>query len=122
MVNELEETNVNGGALLKKNARKRRGKKAQAIGGVNSTNSQQGVRQFSNRWMTMVYEEKPPFPEELYSTMFSNEKIETLVAALKLATEKEVQESNRLLEDDYTYSVQITSHKVPHVPVHLSRM
>lgn len=84
--------------------------------------NQAGIKMYSNRWMQKVYEEKPPFPDELFETMFTPEKIETLVAALKLATEKEVEESSRLLESDYTYSVLINSHKVPHVPVHLSRM
>lgn len=81
-----------------------------------------GPKLYSNRWMQKVYAEKPPFPEELFDTVFKKEKVETLVAALKVATEKEVEESKRLLEGDYTYSVMIASHKVPHVPVHLSRM
>lgn len=81
-----------------------------------------GPKLYSNRWMLKVYQEKPPFPEELFETIFTNGKIETLVAALKLATEKEVEDSTRLLESDYTYSLMIASHKVPHVPVHLSRM
>ncbi|XP_031631432.1 ribosomal L1 domain-containing protein CG13096-like [Contarinia nasturtii] len=88
-----------------------------------SANQQQsGPKLYSNRWMLRVYQEKPPFPEELFDTMFTKEKIETLVAALKLATDKEVEESKRLLESDYTYSLMIASHKVPHVPVHLSRI
>lgn len=88
-----------------------------------SANQQQsGPKLYSNRWMLRVYQEKPPFPDELFDTMFTKEKIETLVAALKLATDKEVEESKRLLESDYTYSLMIASHKVPHVPVHLSRM
>lgn len=83
---------------------------------------QSGPKLYSNRWMLRVYQEKPAFPDELFDTMFTKEKIETLVAALKLATDKEVEESKRLLESDYTYSLMIASHKVPHVPVHLSRM
>lgn len=83
---------------------------------------QSGPKLYSNRWMLRVYQEKPPFPDELFDTMFTKDKIETLVAALKLATDKEVEESKRLLESDYTYSLMIASHKVPHVPVHLSRM
>lgn len=133
MINE-EETNAAAAATtaaneennvpLSKNARKRRAKK-QLQGPPKVLKQQQqpqGVKKFSNKWMDIIYEEKPPFPEELFETCFSQEKVESLVAALKAATEKEVAESNRLLEDDYTYSVQITSHKVPHVPVHLSRM
>lgn len=81
-----------------------------------------GPKLYSNRWMQKVYAEKPPFPDDLFETIFKQEKVETLVAALKVATEKEVEESKRLLEGDYTYSVMIASHKVPHVPVHLSRM
>lgn len=80
------------------------------------------VKPFSNRWMAKVYEEKPPFPEEVLNTVFAPERISTIVKALKEATTKEVQESNRLLEDDFTYSLQITSFKIPHVNVHLSRM
>lgn len=73
-------------------------------------------------WMNKIYDEKPPFPEELFETIFTKEKIQTLVAALKLATDKEVAESKRLLESDYTYSLMIASHKIAHVSVHLSRM
>lgn len=88
-----------------------------------TTNQQQaGPKLYSNRWMLRVYQEKPPFPDELFETMFTKEKVTTLVEALKLATDKEVEESKRLLESDYTYSVMIASHKVPHVPVHLFRM
>lgn len=83
---------------------------------------QVGPKLYSNRWMLRVYQEKPPFPDDLFNTMFTKEKITTLVEALKLATDKEVEESKRLLESDYTYSLMIASHKVPHVPVHLSRM
>lgn len=89
---------------------------------ASANQGQAGIKLYSNRWMQKVYEEKPPFPDELFETIFTKEKIETLVAALKMATEKEVEDSNRLLESDYTYSVLINSHKVPHVPVHLSRM
>lgn len=69
-----------------------------------------------------VNAEKSPFPDELFKTTFSEKKLGTLAEALKLATDKEVQDSIRLLEEDYTYSIVVTSHKVPHVPVHLSRM
>lgn len=82
----------------------------------------QGIKPFSNKWMLKVYDEKPPFPEELFSSQFSKPKLETLVAALKQATDKEVSESTRLLEEDYTYSLQVTCHKVPHVSVHLTRV
>lgn len=101
------------------NAAVSRKRKAKADG---ANQPQAGPKLYSNRWMLRVYQEKPPFPEELFETMFTKEKVETLVAALKLATDKEVEESKRLLESDYTYSVMIASHKVPHVPVHLSRM
>lgn len=99
-----------------------RKRKARARGGVNKGSQAAGIKPFSNKWMSQVYAEKPQFPEELFETTFSKEKVETLVEALKLATEKEVSDSIRLLEEDYTYSVVVTSHKVPHVPVHLSRM
>lgn len=77
---------------------------------------------YSNKWMIKVYEEKPPFPEELFETKFSQQKLETIVTALKIATEKEVAESPRLLEDDYTYSLQVSCHKVPNVNAHLTRV
>lgn len=80
------------------------------------------VKPFSNRWMAQVYEQKPPFPEDVLSTVFAPERVTTIVQALKEATAKEVEESNRLLEDDFTYALQITSFKIPHVNVHLSRM
>lgn len=80
------------------------------------------VKIYSNRWMAKVYDEKPPFPEEVFTTTFAPERLETIVKALKQATDQEVEESTRLLEDNYTYSLQITSHKVPHVNVHLSRV
>lgn len=72
--------------------------------------------------MQQVYEQKPPFPEDVLNTVFAKERISTIVQALKEATTKEVEESNRLLEDDFTYSLQVTSFKIPHVNVHLSRM
>lgn len=80
------------------------------------------VKLYSNRWMQQVYEAKPPFPEDVLNTVFAPERITTIVQALKEATSKEVEESNRLLDDDFTYSLQITSYKIPHVNVHLSRM
>lgn len=103
---------------LSKNARKRKLRAQTTL----TANGPAGIKQFSNKWMMKVYAEKPPFPEELFKSTFSKARLETLVAALKMATEKEVNESSRLLEEDYTYSVMISSHKVPHVPVHLSRM
>lgn len=81
-----------------------------------------GPKLGSNKWMEKVYNEKPPFPAELFETIFTTEKLQALVAALKTATEKEVAESKRLLESDYTYSLMISSWKIPHVAVHLSRM
>lgn len=89
------------------------GKKGNAIG---------NVKPYSNRWLAKVYDEKPPFPEDVLNTVFAPERITTIVKALKEATAKEVEESNRLLEDNFTYSLQIGSFKIPHVNVHLSRM
>lgn len=97
-------------------------RKRKAKGGDAPNQQQAGPKLYSNRWMLRVYQEKPPFPDDLFQTMFTTEKITTLVEALKLATDKEVEESKRLLESDYTYSVMVASHKVPHVPVHLSRI
>lgn len=77
---------------------------------------------FNRKWLEENDKDKKPFSEELLSTTFGKENLEKLVAAVKLATETEVNESNRLLADDYVYSVQITSHRAPHIPVHLSRM
>lgn len=77
---------------------------------------------YNRKWLEKANAEKKPFEEEVMSTTFGKENVNKLVAACKAATESEVSESNRLLNDDYIYSVQITSHRVPHVPVHLSRM
>lgn len=77
---------------------------------------------YNRKWLEKADQEKTPFSDELMSTTFGKENVEKLVSACKTATETEVSESNRLLNDDYIYSVQITSHRVPHVPVHLSRM
>lgn len=77
---------------------------------------------YNRKWLEKADQEKTPFSDELMTTTFGKENVEKLVSACKTATESEVSESNRLLNDDYIYSVQITSHRVPHVPVHLSRM
>lgn len=84
--------------------------------------SAKAIEQYSDEWLSQVYAEKPQFPDELFKTTFAEEKLGTLVEALKLATEKEVRDSNRLFEEDYTYSIEVTSHKAPHVPVSLTRM
>lgn len=85
-------------------------------------NASGNVKPYSNRWLAKVYDEKPPFPENVLNTVFAPERVTTIVKALKEATAKEVEESNRLLEDNFTYSLQISSFKIPHVNVHLSRM
>lgn len=77
---------------------------------------------FSQRWLEDNDKERKPFNAELFSNVFSKENIEKLVAVVKNATDTEVNQSRRLLPDDYIYSLQITSQRVPHVPVHLSRM
>lgn len=77
---------------------------------------------FSQRWLEDNDKERKPFSDELFSTVFSTENIEKLVEVVKNTTETEVNQSRRLLPDDYIYSLQITSQRVPHVPVHLSRM
>lgn len=77
---------------------------------------------FSQRWLEDNDKERKPFSDELFSNVFSKENIEKLVAVVKNATDTEVNQSRRLLPDDYIYSLQITSQRVPHVPVHLSRM
>lgn len=77
---------------------------------------------FNRKWLEENDKDKKPFSDEILATTFGKENIEKLVAAVKNATDSEVNESNRLLSDDYIYSVQITSHRSPHVPVHLSRM
>lgn len=66
--------------------------------------------------------EVKPFSNEILDTTFSKNNLRELVAAVKLATATEVEKNNRLLSDDFIYSVQITSHRVPHVPLRLSRM
>ncbi len=77
---------------------------------------------FSQRWLEDNDKERKPFSDELFTSVFSKENIEKLVSVVKNATETEVNQSRRLLPDDYIYSLQITSQRVPHVPVHLSRM
>lgn len=77
---------------------------------------------YNRKWLEENDKDKKPFSDELLASTFSKENLEKVVAAVKLATDTEVNESNRLLGDDYIYSVQITSHRAPHVPVHLSRM
>lgn len=77
---------------------------------------------FSQRWLEDNDKERKPFSDELFSNVFSKENVEKLVAVVKNATHTEVNQSRRLLPDDYIYSLQITSQRVPHVPVHLSRM
>lgn len=77
---------------------------------------------YTKNWLLAADSAKKPFAEELFTTTFSKENIEKSVNALKVATENEVSESPRLLKDDYLYSVQIVSHRTPHIPVHLSRM
>lgn len=77
---------------------------------------------FSQRWLEDNDKERKPFSDELFTGVFSKENIEKLVGVVKNATETEVNQSRRLLPDDYIYSLQITSQRVPHVPVHLSRM
>ncbi|KAG4078844.1 hypothetical protein HA402_007394 [Bradysia odoriphaga] len=77
---------------------------------------------FSQRWLEDNDKDRKPFSDELFSNVFSKENIEKLVDVVKNATETEVSQSRRLLPDDYIYSLQITSQRVPHVPVHLSRI
>lgn len=77
---------------------------------------------YNRKWLESVDKARESFSDEALTTTFGKENVEKLVNACKMATESEVSESNRLLTDDYVYSVQITSHRAPHVPVHLSRM
>lgn len=77
---------------------------------------------YTRKWLEENDKEKAPFPADVLAGTFGTENVVKLVAACKAATEAEVAESNRLLTDDYVYSVQITSHRAPHIPMHLSRM
>lgn len=77
---------------------------------------------FSKKWLEDNDKERKPFSDEMFANVFSKENIEKLVGVCKKATETEVNASRRLLPDDYIYSLQITSQRVPHVPVHLSRI
>lgn len=77
---------------------------------------------YTRKWLEENDKEKVAFPDDVLAGTFGTENVSKLVAACKLATETEVAESNRLLSDDYVYSVQITSHRAPHIPMHLSRM
>lgn len=89
---------------------------------ASATKTGANVKVYSNRWLAKVVEEKPAFPDELFDSTFSHERITSIVKALKEATDKEVNDSNRLLIDNYTYSLQVTSFKAPLTHIHLSRV
>lgn len=98
------------------------GQQQQKSKAVANLYKQTGPKPGTSQWFKKAEVEKSPFPAELFETIFTTEKLQALVAALKIATEKEVAESKRLLECDYTYSLMISSWKIPRVAVHLSRM
>lgn len=77
---------------------------------------------FTKDWLVTADAAKTAFADDLFATTFSPDTLQKMVNAVKTATENEVSGSTRLLKDDYTYSIQITSHRTPHIPVHLSRM
>lgn len=77
---------------------------------------------YTNEWLVAVNKQKKPFAEELFSTTFSQENVEKVLSELKASTEAKVAASPRLIEEDFTYSVQLTSFARPRVPIHLTRM
>lgn len=108
--------NVSSGKTASPNAAK------QNAGGSGAGGAESSKAIFTKKWLLMADKERTPFPENLFDTTFSRENIEKLVTACRTATEKEVNESQRLLPDDYMYSMHIISHRIPHLPVHLTRM
>lgn len=107
-----------GNKTLNRSVAPQAGGAATAGGG----DKQQQSTVYTRKWLEENDKEKVPFAEDVLATTFGTENLGKLVAACKQATDGEVNESNRLLSDDYVYSVQITSHRAPHVPMHLSRM
>lgn len=103
-------------------AANRRNRAGTRTGAATNSKAAERAAMYNRKWLEKNDKEKTPFSEEVLSTTFGKENVEKLIAACKTATDSEVNESNRLLTDDYIYSVQITSHRAPHVPVHLSRM
>lgn len=87
-----------------------------------ATKAGANVKVYSNRWLAKVVEEKPPFPDELFNSTFNPDRVTFIVKALREATDKEVNDSARLLQDNYTYSLQVTSFKAPISHIHLSRV
>lgn len=114
-------TVADAGKQRNNNVQNATAKKPRGNRGVGKNNALNRLA-FSQRWLEDNDKERKPFSDDLFNNVFSTENIEKLVAVVKNATETEVNESRRLLTDDYIYSLQITSQRVPHVPVHLSRM
>ncbi|KAJ6643507.1 Ribosomal L1 domain-containing protein [Pseudolycoriella hygida] len=117
----MGKVNVTEAAKQKNNAQTASSKKPRANRGA-ARNTAASRLAFSQRWLEDNDKERKPFADELFNTVFSKESIQKLVNVVKNATETEVNESRRLLPDDYIYSLQITSQRTPHVPVHLSRI
>lgn len=100
----------------------RRNRTGVRTGAASNSKANERAAIYNRKWLEKNDKEKTPFSDEILAATFSKENVEKLVTAAKTATDSEVNSSNRLLTDDYIYSVQITSHRAPHVPVHLSRM
>lgn len=82
-------------------------------------NARQG---YTRQWLVTANKQRKPFPDSEFETTFSTENVNKLLNELKVATEAKISASNRLIDEDYTYSVQVSSQQRPHVPVHLLRM
>lgn len=82
-------------------------------------NARQG---YTRQWLVTANKQRTPFADSEFETTFSTENVNKLLNELKAATEAKISASNRLIDEDYTYSVQVTSQQRPHVPVHLLRM
>ena len=77
---------------------------------------------FTRKWLETVHKCRKPFDEELLTTTFSKENVGRLLNELKTATNAKIAETQRLVDDDFTYFLQITSQRTPFYPLHLTRL
>lgn len=77
---------------------------------------------YTRKWLLSVDKQRKPFSDEDFEQTFSQESVLNKINELKTMTSTKVAASNRLVDEDYMYSVQITSQYRPHLPMHLLRM
>lgn len=77
---------------------------------------------FNREWLLKADKNRQLFPDELFTTTFSQENVEKLITELKEITNKKVAESRRLCDDDHTFSLQLNSFGWVQSPMHLTRM